>query len=257
MSSSVKRSSLSPPWLSFDRCKSALSECGPLPRDCRIKLYNASNFFDHRAVPKVDLPRIARLLNEFERVVVECHPRLVGESLFRFADDVGGRLEVAMGLETVHPVAMPLLNKRMSKDDYDRATETLAARHIPHRAFVLLGVPFIPERDAIDWSVVSAAYAIERGAETVTLIPVRGGNGELERLGNEGAFKPPNLLEVESALERALALPGNAVVQMDLWDLDELSECEDCFARRKQRLERVNLTGVREARIECASCGAG
>ncbi len=234
----------------------ALAESSP-PDDCRIKLYNASNFFDSRAVPGADLPRIARLLEGFERIIIECHPRLVGESLFRFADDVSGRLEVAMGLETVHPVAMPLLNKRMSKDDYDRATETLAARNISHRAFVLLGAPFVPEREAIDWSVVSAAYAIERGAETVTLIPVRGGNGELERLEKEGTFKPPSLLDVETALERALALPGDAVVQVDLWDLDPLSECENCFGRRKQRLERMNLTGLREASIECSSCGGG
>jgi len=235
----------------------ALSEVGPLPPDCRIKLYNASNFFDRRAIPPVDLPPIARLLEGFERIVVECHPRLVGEALVDFARRVDGRLEVAMGLETVHPVALPLLNKKMSKEDYDRATDMLDAKGIPHRSFILIGAPFVPDREVIDWSVLSAAYAMERGAETVTLIPVRGGNGELERLEGEGVFLTPTLAEVETAIERAMALPGDTVVQLDLWDLEKLSECEDCFGRRKQRLERTNLSGLPEASIECASCGVG
>ena len=37
----------------------------------RIKLYNASNFFDRRAVPREDLPRIAELCAPFSGVTVE------------------------------------------------------------------------------------------------------------------------------------------------------------------------------------------
>ena len=75
---------------------------GALPADRlrgRIKLYNASNFFDPRAVPPGDLDEIAELVAPFERVVVECHARLVGDTCLDFAERLGGRLELALGLE--------------------------------------------------------------------------------------------------------------------------------------------------------------
>jgi radical SAM enzyme (TIGR01210 family) len=232
----------------------ALEEVGPMPSGCRVKLYNASNFFDRRAVPPTDLPRIAALLGEFERIIVECHPRLVGEELYSFDEMVSGRLEVAMGLETIHPSASRQLNKKMTRADYDRASAALQSHGIPHRTFVLLGAPFIPAGALVDWAVVSAAYAIEHGAETVTLIPVRGGNGELERLATEGVFRSPSLSEIESAIERSLSLTGDAVMQIDLWDLEKFSACGDCFAQRAQRLVTANLTGVVGTAIGCPAC---
>ena len=41
----------------------------------------------------------------FDRVTVECHPRLVGRRWLEFADHVRGRLEVAMDLETADAAA--------------------------------------------------------------------------------------------------------------------------------------------------------
>jgi len=233
----------------------AFEETGPLPESCRLKLYNASNFFDRRAVPAADIPAVARLVAPFSRVVVECHPRLVGGDCVGFSKAIGGTLEVAMGLETVHPKALPRLNKKMSREDYDRAVGELAARGIAHRAFVLVGAPFVPPDAMVDWSVISAAYAMDRGAETVTLIPVRAGNGELDRLAAAGEFRRPTLGEAEAALERSLQLPGKAVVQLDMWDLETLSSCSHCFGHRQERLERINLTGAMEPAIDCTECG--
>ena len=54
---------------------------------CRqIKLYNAGSFFDPNAVPPQDFPAIANRMRGFERVIVECHPALVGESAVHFRD---------------------------------------------------------------------------------------------------------------------------------------------------------------------------
>ena len=77
----------------------ALRETGPVPATCGIKLYNASNFLDPRAVPAGDDEAIAALLQPFDRVTVECHPGLVGRRCLEFADRIPGRLEVAMGLD--------------------------------------------------------------------------------------------------------------------------------------------------------------
>ncbi|MGW8316910.1 MAG: hypothetical protein ACWGNV_15035, partial [Bacteroidales bacterium] len=78
----------------------ALKQLPPAPH---IKLYNSANFFDPRAIPPEDYPRIAQMLEPFETVVVENHPRMTGELLFQFAGMIRPRMQVAMGLETVHP----------------------------------------------------------------------------------------------------------------------------------------------------------
>src|SRR5262249_13617703 len=96
-----------------------------LPPARRVKLYNSGSFFDHRAIPREDHAEIAALLAGFERVIVESHPALVGESCRSFRCLLDGNLEVALGLETVHPSVLERLNKRMTIDDFRRAAERL------------------------------------------------------------------------------------------------------------------------------------
>ena len=242
-----------PPGALPAQIEAALSEIDEIPRDARLKLYNASNFFESRAVPAVDLPRIAELAAPFERLVVECHPLLIDRRVVEFAARLGPRLEVAMGLETVHPAVLPSLNKEMSLKDFDRAAATLVANDILLRAFVLVAPPGLDPRDSIDWAVVSTAYALERGAETVTLIPVRGGNGELERLGERGSFNEPSLAVVEAAFERCSDLAGG-VVLLDLWDLERFARCATCRGARRERLEQMNTSGCRLPEVHCELC---
>src|SRR5579863_5056584 len=85
-----------------------------LPNARQIKLYNSGSFFDRRAIPPEDFPAITDRVKPFERVIVESHPALLGESTLRFRDLLQAPLEVAMGLETVHPEILARLNKRMS-----------------------------------------------------------------------------------------------------------------------------------------------
>ncbi len=221
--------------------------------DATLKLYNASNFFDGRAVPAADDDEIAEACRGVERVVVECHPTLVGERCFEFAERLEPKLEVAMGLETVHLEALAQLNKRVTLDDFDRAVEKLAERHIASRAFVLVGTPFVPPAEQVDWTARSVEHALDRGIERISLIPVRGGNGEMERLAQEEAFFDPTLTLVEDAFDAAIAL-NRGVVQLDTWDLDRLTGCLRCTSRRLERLARLNATGQTEARIGCPIC---
>ncbi len=232
----------------------------PLARRCRLKLYNASNFFDPRAVPIADEPALLDLVRPFRRLVVECHPAFVGERCRRFAARFEGRLEVAMGLECIHPEVLPRLNKKMTLADFDGAAERLAAVGIALRAFVLVAPPFLPSAgdgtEAVYWAVRSAEYAFSRGARRVVLIPTRGGNGEMERLRAAGLFSPPSLAQVEEALDRTLAVAAAAggVVTVDCWDLETLARCPACAHRRRLRLERINLSGEFEPRLRCAEC---
>ncbi|HKP15188.1 MAG TPA: hypothetical protein VJT85_03960 [Gemmatimonadaceae bacterium] len=236
-----------------ERALSALD--GPVPQ--RLKLYTASNFFDRRAVPREDYAALARLAAPFEAVTVESHASTIGEATLDFARMLGeGRsLEVAVGLETIHPRAMAQLNKRLDLANFDAATRFLADAAIDLRVFVLLGAPHVPAEESVEWTVRTVAHAVARGAAVVSIIPVRGGNGEMERLRALGEFTPPTLSQLEAALDASLSL-GGSVVTADLWDVEQLPACEVCRARRIERLARINLTGRAEPRIACDVCAA-
>ena len=68
---------------------------------------------------------------------MECHPALVGDDCLRFRDRLRGRLEVAMGLETVHPQILDKLNKRMTLDQFAAAADRLRTNGIDLRVFIL------------------------------------------------------------------------------------------------------------------------
>ena len=93
------------------------------------------------------------------------------------------------------------------------------------------------------------------GASVVSIIPVRGGNGELERLAALGEFTPPTLSQLEQALDGCRAVSG-PVVTADLWDVGILSACDQCRAARVERLARLNASGRVEPAIACPACGA-
>ena len=221
----------------------------------RLKLYNASNFFDRRAVPADDLPAIAALAAPFGAVTVESHAQTVGSLAREFRDLLSGRLEVAIGLETIHPVAAPLLNKRLDLPRFERAANYLADNDMDLRVFVLLGTPHIANEESVEWAARTVEYAVRKGAAVVCIIPVRGGNGEMERLQGLGHFVPPTLRQLEAALESSLSF-GSAVVTVDLWDAERLPGCDVCRQARIERLGRMNLSGQLERAVECAECEA-
>jgi radical SAM enzyme (TIGR01210 family) len=225
------------------------------PKPDRLKLYNASNFFDQRAVPPEDVAGIATLAAPFAAVTVESHASTIGSRTLAFAGQIAGRLEVAVGLETIHPVAAAQLNKRLDLAQFDRAARFLIENGIDLRVFVLLGVPYVPVEESVAWTVRAVEYAAERGASVVSIIPVRGGNGEIERLQALGHFVPPTLSQLEEALDLSLLVRGT-VVTADLWDVDRLSSCERCREDRIDRLRRLNATARAEPRIGCSTCGA-
>jgi radical SAM enzyme (TIGR01210 family) len=226
----------------------------PLPE--RLKLYTASNFFDRRAVPPVDLPALARLAEPFAAVTVESHASTIGPGVTVFARMLRGRLEVAMGLETIHPVAAERLNKRLTLSRFDSAAQSLAAGGIDVRAFVLLGAPHVAPEESVEWTVRTVEHAAAQGAAVVSIIPVRGGNGEMERLASLGAFTPPTLTQLEDALDGCAHI-SSAVVTADSWDVEKFARCEACLAARKARLCRINVSGRAEPRVLCDACGGG
>ena len=259
------------PWrcLMCDLWKNTLSEsvpAGAIPRQIelgltrlgvrpeQIKLYNSGSFFDSAAIPAEDYPAIARQISFAQHVVVESHPRLVGEKALRFRDLLAGSLEVGMGLETIHPQVLPRLNKKFQLAHFASAVEFLRKENIAVRAFVLVKTPFMSETEGLEWAVKSADFAFSCGASVVSLIPTRGGNGALERLQEMKAFTPPNLITLERALAGCLNL-GAGRVFADTWDVGNFSNCAACFSQRRQRLDAINLSQKFIPAIVCPICG--
>ncbi len=230
----------------------ALAQLNSRPE--QIKLYNSGSFFDSAAIPLADYPAIADKVSFADHVVVESHPRLVGEKATRFRDLLTGSLEVAMGLETVHPEILPLLNKKFDLTHFSKAAEFLREEEIAMRAFVLVKPPFMNESEALKWTVKSVEFAFACGATVVSLIPTRPGNGALDRLMETGEFTPPRLVTLEKTLELAVKLRRGRVFA-DTWNLEQFSTCSVCLPDRGQRLHTINLTQQIPISIECAVCG--
>jgi radical SAM enzyme (TIGR01210 family) len=231
----------------------ALEKLGGAKHPRVLKLYNSGSFFDVGAIPRSDWRAIARLCDAFERVIVECHPRLVSDAILKFKSLLDAELEVALGLETCHPGALAKINKRITVSDFGRAARFLRANDINVRTFLLVGTPFIPHQEQARWTRQSIEAAFEAGSNVVSLIPTRAGNGALEELISKGEFCEPGLCDLEAAQEFGLRLKAGRVFA-DTWDIERFSKCSNCCAARGERLDRMNLSQTIEARVEC-SCG--
>ncbi len=239
-----------------------------LPAANVLKLYNAGSFFDRASIPRGDHEEIASLARGFESVVVECHPALVGESSLRFRDLLGGpRLQIALGLETANEEILRRLDKGMTVEDFENACRFLSSHAIGVRSFVLVGLPFLRREEWADATRRSVATSFRAGAEVVSLIPTRLGNGAMEELQRQGLFIPPTLEDLEMALGDSLEeerredflegeegkAPGDflegeegrhraaGLVLADLWNADALSAPACCAAARVHRLREMNL----------------
>ncbi len=224
-----------------------------LPKARHIKLYNSGSFFDPAAIPPHDYPEIADLLGGFERVIVESHPALIDERCSRFKELLSGRLEVAMGLETAHPLILERLNKRMTLESFSEAAEGLRKHDIDLRAFILVKPPFMKEEESLEWAERSLDFAFDCGAGAVILIPTRDGNGALEELSLSGDFAPPKLSTLEQAVAYGLSLTRGRVF-VDLWNIDRLARCCYCDESRFARLKWINLNQAIPGAVLCDRC---
>ena len=207
-----------------------------------LKLYNAGSFFDSQAIPAADWPKLALKAQSFERLVVECHPKLIREDRilpFHRLLGSGTRLELALGLETAHPEVLERLNKGIDREVFQRSAHWIRHHDMDLRVFVLVKPPFLNESEALEWACRSIDFAFDCGANTISLIPTRSGNGALESLATRGEFAPPRPETLESALAYGIQL-GRGRVFADTWDLEKLEPNEIRCSSLRARLEHAN-----------------
>lgn len=204
-----------------------------------IKLYNSSNFFDPYNVPTSDLIPIASRLNDFERVIVENHPRLTSDSILEFSSALKGQLEIAIGLETSDPAMLRWLNKGMTLDDFQNATLQLQQWSIDIRVFLLLGLPGKTYSESLQLCLAAIEFASACGVRHCSVIPTRTDHGPLQQLS--GKHRVPII--TAHYLEVALATmveKSDAIITVDLWNWEKLpGHCAVCQIPRKERLERM------------------
>lgn len=216
-----------------------------------MKLYNAGSFFDPRAVPEVDYDGVAEALTGLSHVIVESHPALVGPRVdlwlaaldrHRGPGELSAQLEVAMGLETAHPVALDRLNKRFTLERFAQAARALDDRGVALRVFLLVSPPFVPSHEQDAWLLRSVDAAFSFGASVVSLVPTRPGNGAIDALAAAGWFRAPDLEDIERSFALVLRhARGRGRVFIDTWDLERFAHCPHCTARRRGRLQAMNL----------------
>jgi len=216
-----------------------------------LKLYNSGNFFDVQAIPYEDYRAIASLLRGFSTVLVESHPKLVTEKCLKFRDMLESELQIALGLETVHPVVLSKLNKRMDLKDFEKSVQFLNNNDIISRAFILLRPPFLSEDEGIEWAKKSIDFAFNCGVECCVVIPTRSGNGAIDWLEEKNHFFPPNIKSLEKVLDYGISLNYGRVFA-DLWDIELFSSCDSCFPNRKKRLQDSNLQQQLQKAISCS-----
>lgn len=225
-----------------------------LPEATVVKLYNSGNFFDKKAVPPEDYAGIAELLSDYERVIIENHPKLCGSASLDFQRLLNGKLEIAMGLETIHPEVLPKLNKQITTGNFAEAARFLSEHDIDSRAFILLNPPFLTDpEENIKWAVKSVAFAFDSGVSACSIIPTRVGNGAMEKLQEDGHYAPPTIDALEQAFEQSLRFETGRVF-VDLWDLQRFSDCRHCFEQRKQRLDQMNREQRIYPPVKCRQC---
>lgn len=220
-----------------------------------VKLYNAGNFFDPQAIPPADWPAIAELVKWARVIIVENHPRLTDDRVLRFRDQLQGRLEVALGLETANAEILSRLNKQMTVADFERAARWLRDHDCDVRAFVQLGLPGLTGDDDIEWTVRSIETAFAAGAQTVSVIPTRAGNGLMDDWHQQSLFTPPILRSLHAVQQHALSLRAGRVF-VDLWNAEQFAACPVCASRQVAVLNEMNLTQIASPWPAC-TCAHG
>ncbi|MCC9601421.1 hypothetical protein LOC67_12770 [Stieleria sp. JC731] len=181
-----------------------------------IKLYNSGNFFDTRSIPVGEYTAIAERCVGLERVIVENHPK-IGRSRHReFAEMIDAKLEVAVGLETVHPRLLAAIGKQMTRGDFDQYAKWLGDNGIDLRVFLIVGAPGMSPDESVRWAMLSTRHAVRQGARHISLIPARRGAGWGNATGSVPVFSVTDLCEI---FNNALNVSNHATVSIDLWEI--------------------------------------
>ena len=218
-----------------------------------IKLYNGSSLFEPRSIRQDagDLEAIAAEVADLALVVVEARSEQARRAP-ELARRLGGRLEVAIGLEVADDALLRALGKPTTVRRFRDAAAFLQREGILLRAFVLVQPPFVDASRAPRLASDTFDLAVECGARVVSLLPVVSQHAPMEALRAAGDFTEISR-ESYFRIVASCVARGGAIVLAETEALDRLPACSACAAERGLALSRLNATGHLPP-VECRVC---
>ncbi len=171
------------------------------PKGEVLKIFTSGSFFDPVEIDKeIQVPIIEKILTGYDFLIVESRPEYV-EKIAPALEKFAGRLQVAMGMESTNSEMLKFsINKNYTFDDFKKAAETLHAKSISVRAYLLLKPPYIKENEAIQ-DTVKSAREVAQFADFISINPLNVQRGTLvEKMYKEGNYRPPWLWSVREVL---------------------------------------------------------
>lgn len=113
-------------------------------------------------------------------------------------------VRVYVGLESADSwVSTYAINKDLDLDCFRRAMSSLREQSMTGVANVLLGAPFLDEREALEDTVATARWALANGAQEVCLFPCHVKRWtQVHLLHQHSLYKPPSLWSMVEVLSR-------------------------------------------------------
>lgn len=127
----------------------------------------------------------------------ETRPETINREIIQnFQDKLNGRLKrVLLGIETVNRNYQKFcLNKELDLSTCINSFQILTENNVSPVSNILVGLPFLTEKENISAAIESISWSIDHGAAYCYLFPVHVKDGTpLRLLYNNGYYKPPSL----------------------------------------------------------------
>lgn len=228
-----------------------------------ISLYNSGSMLNPEEVPPEALSLIFRdicALAPVRKVVLETRAEYVRRETaagLKSLLGTGKTLAVAIGLETSDDLTRAFcVNKGCSRDDISRAVRSLRGL-AEIQLYILLGVPFLTELEAIEDAIRSLACARDLGADEIHIEPLTVQRYTLvERLYRIGICRLPSLYSLYEVLMAVVPEIRPYVSPFRHMPLPEIipGGCPVCTERLIDGLlNRYNIRRDRES-LACSPC---
>jgi len=176
-----------------------------------LSIYNSGSMLNPEELPFDVLARIAEIVSKLptiEKIILETRAEYVSrdriEALYTCLRP-GQRISVAIGLETADDTKRDFcMNKGCTVDEIERTVRSIRDRaHV--QLYILLGLPFLTEREMIDDAVATIRRAHEMGASEIHIEPAT-----LQRhtlawyLARRGLYRLPSLYSLYHVLQQVV-----------------------------------------------------
>jgi archaeosine synthase beta-subunit len=182
--------------------------CYDLGRIAIISLYNSGSILNPDELPLEALLGILRQIRDFpsvRKVILESRAEFVDANLICYLKEVLGKgksLSIAIGLETADDETRRIcLNKGSSLAEINDAVKKVKP-YAEIQLYILLGIPFLTESEAVKDSILSIRCAQNMGADEIHIEPLTIQRYTLvELLCRQGLYRLPSLYSLYEVLK--------------------------------------------------------